>query len=230
MAEQTEQDERVHPRADLSITVRATFAPGHAVTGIVRDVSWGGVSFSSSYTIFERGDRLVVAFPWHRGDSFALDAEVVRSVLTTDGRLTVAARFTSVPLASHRKLTRLLQLMHRQRARDRSPVRLTKTLEICADGSAFRELLGQIASGEVLTVTSDILPLDQSIELKIAHASHRRALSLRARVVDQDPIVSQTADAARSRATRLRLEHPTEELEIVARKLSKRLAAMGTGG
>ncbi|MBK1718282.1 PilZ domain-containing protein [Thiocystis violacea] len=218
------REKRSQRRLGLGISIQVMLPDSdRPITVEDQEISWGGAQFITSDPGVRDGGRLGLILPWVGGQSFSIEAEVVRRERLDDGRHRVAVRFSSLSQRSEFRLEKLLDLLAEREERQ-TACHSTPTMErlelIFDDEAEMREKLAQIADGHLFVTVFGAYEIDQSILLVIGGTKDFPGFHLRARVNAQ----------AVERAPRngwihlvrldLKFEHPREELRHLADMLS----------
>ena len=200
------------PSSDDSIEVRD------------QELSWGGAKFITSDARIWDSRRICLVFPWVGGQSFAIEADIVRRELLEDGGHRIAVRFVCMDQQSEARLEHLLALLA-EREEHQSSACSTPTMErlelIFDDEHEMREQLSQIADGHLYVTVFGAYEIDQSILLVVGCTRDFPGLHLRARVKSQALQKSLKDGWIDLVKLDLTFEHPREELRRLAGVLSR---------
>jgi hypothetical protein len=191
-----------------------------------RDISWGGIRFSVPKGRMPETSSITIQFPWTQGDLLSVDAEILRTESLDEEHDLVAARFSSLSSADHRRLERLLEMLHSPtEGMSEQDVPLAPALEVMmSDPDEIQEKLEELGAGRMSVTVLETYEINQSIRLILGGVSTNRTLRLRARVADITPLMTEEDSAWPIYDLDLRFEHPIEELKAAAASMSKALA------
>jgi hypothetical protein len=192
----------------------------HAITGDNQDISWGGALFVVRDPVVWKSDKLRLVFPWVNGQSFAADAEVIRREPVDDGRIRVAARFTSLSCADQTRLEHFLHLLssrgNRSEPGDTTPIVHAVELNL-TDVEEMRDTLEQIAHGRLSLAACGSYEVDQSILLAMIAPEGKPFIHLRARILAQKVLAGGVHGLQRDMVElEVGFEHPQADLEQLA--------------
>lgn len=214
------QEKRLQRRVGIEVPIQV-YRPGSdvAIAARYQDLSWGGASFVTNDLTFQCGHRLVMRFPWTNGQSFAIEADVVRCEPLEFGYQRVAVRFTTIGHQDDRRLAKLIELLSTNSC-EASHAATTPTMPmlelVLHDQEEMRDKLSQIAEGSLFITAFGNYRVGQSLLLLIEYTDDFPGLRLRARVKSQS--VDDQCDSALPYLVTLELEfeHPRDELRKLA--------------
>lgn len=214
------RNRRSHRRLSVGLSIKATPPESEQPIPVANeDISWGGARFVASDPDALQGERLRLTFPWINGQSFTVDAEVVRRESHDDGRVTIAVRFASLSRVDQERLEKLLTLLsvqEKQVSDDAAPP-IVETLEIhVTDANELRNTLAKIADGRLLLTVFGAYEVDQSIQLSIHGTENSPPIHLRARVFAQEILRMPFSIERELVKLDLKFEHPVEDLKQLA--------------
>lgn len=184
----SEEEKRVHPRVQLSAEVRIS-GPRGFETGIMRDLSKGGVAIFLPQPMGSKGDSVEVFLPFGEGVEIAVVAEIVRIQKTPQGVLH-SLRYSMVEPAMRGKLSELIEeLVNRKDHLSRKHARIAKHLPVkYGKPSELKAILENISLGGLAMTVPSPLVLYEEIDLLIPVPNGKELLILRGRVVHQNPL------------------------------------------
>ena len=189
-----------------------------AIAARYQDLSWGGASFVTRDLTIQNGHRLIMRFPWTNGESFMIEADVVRCEPLEDEYQRVAVRFATVGHQDDRRLAKLIELLstapHGASHATAPPMPMLEL--VLDDPEEMREKLSQIAEGYLFITAFGTYRVGQSLLLLIEHTDDFPGLRLRARVKSQS--IDNQGDSDRPCLVTLELEfeHHRDELRKLA--------------
>ena len=212
---------RVHVR--IPIRVGAT-TPGVSVPAHLTDLSWGGAALICPGPCGAVGEEIQLYLPFMRdGKDIAITARILRVWERPDGR-GVAVRFSSLTSDDDKRLERVLVLLDQKGipSDQRKYPRLARRLEIeYANHSDWQATLENISQGGISVTLPYPVKLDQSIQVVLSETSGTGHLTLRGRVVNQEPI--KFGDTEFHQIS-LQFEHPSSDLQQSVQSLLRTLA------
>lgn len=205
---------RVLVEIPISVTVRGRPEPWHGQT---IDLSWGGVLFTLPDPLPKTARTMRIGLPWRDGQSITTEALLLRSTHLADGRVLLAARFTSLSPQDHKRLERLLRLLVRGAGGGRfGPAELVRTLVVNAnDSRELRQMLNEIATGRHRVTVFESYAVGQSIAFSLAGTQETEEISLRARVVEVRNSAITGAEWAHLHDITVEFEHPLDAIRAL---------------
>ena len=90
-------EKRLQRRVGIEIPIQVCRPDSEvAIAARYQDLSWGGAGFVTSDITIQNGHRLIMCFPWTSGQSFMIEADVVRCEPLEAEYQRVAVRFATV--------------------------------------------------------------------------------------------------------------------------------------
>ena len=214
------QEKRLQRRVGIEIPILVC-RPDSDVTIAARyqDLSWGGASFVTSDLTIQDEHRLILRFPWTNGQSFAIEADVVRCEPLEPGHQRVAVRFATVSHQDDRRLEKLIELLSSPSCGGAHPIAAPAMplLELVLDDQdEMRDKLCQIAQGHLFINAVGHYRIGQSLLLLIEHTDDCPGLRLRARVKSQSIAEQHDSEHPCLVTLELEFEHPLAELRKLA--------------
>jgi hypothetical protein len=157
------------------------------------------------------------------GKDIAITARILRIWERSDGQ-GVAVRFSSLTSDDDKRLERVLVLLDQKDnpSDQRKYPRLARRLEIeYTNHSDWQATLENISQGGMSVTLPYPVKLDQSIQVVLSETSGTRKLTLRGRVVNQEPI--KFGDTEFHQIS-LQFEHPSSDLQQSVQSLLRTLA------
>jgi Tfp pilus assembly protein PilZ len=213
-------EKRLQRRVGIEIPIQV-YQPGSdaAIVARYQDLSWGGACFVTSDFSIQDGHRLIMHFPWTNGQSFVIEADVVRCEPLESGSQQVAVRFATVGHRDDRRLAKLIELLS-PNLHEASPATGTPTMPmlelILDDPEEMRDKLSQIAEGYLFITAFGAYRVGQSLLLLIEHTDDFPGLRLRTRVKSQSVDDQADSDLPCLVTLELEFEHPRDELRKLA--------------
>ncbi|MGQ9830294.1 MAG: PilZ domain-containing protein [Thermochromatium sp.] len=150
-----------------------------------QDLSWGGASFITRNSGIQMGQRLTLHFPWTKGRSFAIEADVVRCEPLAPDSWRIAVRFAEIGHKDDRRLIKLIELLS-SNSHEASHAADTPTMPmlelVLDDPEEMSDKLSQIAKGSLSFTAFGNYQIGQSLLLLIEHTEAFPILHLRARI------------------------------------------------
>jgi hypothetical protein len=213
-------EKRLQRRVGIEVPIQV-YLPGSdaAIAARYQDLSWGGASFVTSDLRIQHGQRLIMRFPWTNGQTFAIEADVVRCEPLEPTAQRVAVRFATVGHQDDRRLAKLIELLS-PNSHEASNVATAPTMPmlelVLHDPEEMRDKLSQIAEGSLCITAFGTYRVGQSLLLLIEHVDDFPGLRLRTRVKSQCVNDPGDSDLPCLVTLDLEFEHPLEELRKLA--------------
>lgn len=230
--EQAQRDEKpAEQRKQLRIQVSAAIKvvwPGDSnpVAAKLENISWGGAAIHVDQLKTDDGDTLQIIVPASQGGSISIEAKILRTWPLPDGRgHGIATRFCSLSTRDEMELEKLLKLLTESADDDgqRHHARLTQRLDIEFDGpQELQATLDDISAGGMGITVPEPLQIGQSLQTVISTLDGTGSLTLRARVVRQDPIKLGRVEVYRAG---LKFEHHPDDIKERITDLLSNMAA-----
>jgi hypothetical protein len=219
-------EKRSQPRIKVSVCCRVLDADGFSHVAMLKDISWGGAALEVQSPICVPGMQVRVVLPWKDTDELEMHGEVLRTWEKSPGSHGFSVRFSCVTLEDEKRLSQILQLLLQRGDDDgqRRHARVAYRIEILyGDGGDMRATLEDISQGgAMLTILPNPVEVGQSIQLYLGPTFGQAGLTLRARVVRREALMSSGQEFFR---VGLVFEHPTLELRGRVSDLLERLVA-----
>ncbi|WP_296804916.1 PilZ domain-containing protein [Thiocapsa sp.] len=205
------ENRRTQRRIAVRIPIQV-YLPGmdRPITAMNQDISWGGAQFVAVAPFDALSGTLRLVFPWRGRDRVAIEARVVRAQRLEAGHYQVAVRFASLTPRSQSRLEKLLTMLDVADGAGESPAApLVRELEVAVDDAgAMREMLEQIASGQLRITVFEAYKAGQSIRLAIRGAEDLPGVRLRARVLEVSRVKVDGFAQSELFSLELGFEHP----------------------
>lgn len=213
-------ENRLQRRVGIEIPIQVCRPDSDAAIAVrYQDLSWGGASFVTSDLTLQDGHRLIMRFPWTNGQSFAIEADVVRCESLESGYQRVAVRFATVGHQDDLRLAKLIELLSAN-SHDAAHATATPAMPVLElvlhDHEEMREKLSQIAEGSLFIIAFGTYRVGQSLLLLIEHTDDFPGLRLRARIKSQSVDDQGNSDRPCLVTLELEFEHPLDELRKLA--------------
>ena len=211
---------RIHVRIQIEVSGPDDGPPSPAR---LTELSWGGASFSVSRAVATIGDEIRMNLPFSRGaKDISVTARVIRTWDLPEGQ-GVAVRFSSLTPDDDQRLERVLLLLLDQEGGDRRTYpRLARRIEIeYTNRSDWQATLENISHGGMSLTLPYPVKVDQSLQLMLSETSGSGNLTLRGRVVHEEPILF---GDTRVHQISLEFEHPNDILQQSVKSLLRSLA------
>jgi hypothetical protein len=213
-------EHRTQPRLDISTPIQIK----NITTGVkyevnLADISWGGILVHTKELLIDKNDSIELFIPDINGTDINITGNIVR-IWESDGVYNIAIRFSMMSYENEYRLNNVLRNLYGKQ---------TGNTEVCFayridvsfwDLGELKETLKEISKGTVLITTTEKLDLDKSIKIQINGTDDAFLMSLRARVVSQEPISTSGVEMYK---TEFKLEHPTQELASMVNGIIKEL-------
>lgn len=217
---------RGHRRIDLQIPIQVYRVGSDApINAISQDLSWGGAQFLATVPVGWMVGRLRLALPWARGEQLVIDADVVRAQQMKAGLSQVAVRFSSLTARDQSRLEKLLKMLDPESSSSGTIAEpLVKGLELnILDPGEMRDLLEQIAAGQLSVDVLKGVDVHQSLCLKIGGSPDLPTLKLRARVLKVERVPARVLAHGELCRLVLEFEHPPDSVHALASLLIEEL-------
>jgi c-di-GMP-binding flagellar brake protein YcgR len=185
---QQREERRSHPRINVSTAVEVSGKHWQGPATLV-DLSLGGACFTTPGPVGKLGETVLLSIPVTQNERIGLIAEIVRGNKTNAYH--TAVRFSLVEPRLEEKLNALLELLIA--AGDggtRRHARVARRMHLRYGSSGqMSAMLGDISRGGLSMTVSRSFELQEMIVVVIADRWGADALTLKARVVNQAPLL-----------------------------------------
>ncbi len=213
---------RIHVTAAIKVLWPGDSEP---VAAKLENISWGGAAIHVDQLKIDDGDTLQIMVPVSQGSSISMEAKILRTWVLPDGKgHGVATRFCSLSTRDEMALEKLLKLLAESADGEgqRNHARLTQRLDIEFDGlQELQATLDDISAGGMGITVPEPLQIGQSLQTVISAMDGTSSLTLRARVVRQDPIKLGRVEVYRAG---LKFEHHPDDLQDRIEELLSQMA------
>ncbi|MCB1690545.1 MAG: PilZ domain-containing protein [Halioglobus sp.] len=213
---------RIHVNAAIKVVWPGEVEP---VAARLENISWGGAAIRVDQLKLDDGDTLQIMVPIRQGTAISIEAKVLRTWPLPDGKgHGIATRFSSLSTRDEMELEKLLKLLAESSDGEgqRNHARLTQRLDIEFDGlQELQATLDDISAGGMGITVPTPLQIGQSLQTVISALDGTSSLTLRARVVRQDPIKLGRTEVYRAG---LKFEHHPDDIQERIEELLRKMA------